>query len=146
MTNISPEFEGAHLQQDGVVTASDLDLASESQPKRFRLNAQRYLIVIYHHLFRDEKIYGYVGGHEQTLARPYPMVSEPLVDLTTECPRCGNVVCAGQLLCVCCHAIFLVAGNSRLYSPILSGVVNILPLQKRRPAVKCDSMVARALS
>ena len=61
-----------------------------------------------------------------SIATPIPMVSAPLIDLTTECPKCGTVVCGGQLLCFSGHAIFLFAGTARLYSPILSGVVNMM--------------------
>jgi hypothetical protein len=124
----------------------DLDLAEGYQSECFHLSPQQNLIVIFHHEFRNKKIYGYVGGRDQIQIRPLSMMSAPLIDLTTECPKCGAVVCGGQLLCFSCHAIFLVAGAARLYSPILSGVVNMMPPRIRRPIIKCDNMIAHLIA
>ena len=147
------QFEGAHVPRGGDVTASssdvghlDFGLAEGYQSECFHLSPQQNLIVIFHHEFRNKKIYGYVGGRQRIQMRPLPSVSSPLIDLTTECPRCGTVVCAGQLLCFSCHAIFLFAGAARLYSPILSGVVNMMPPRSKRPIIKCDSMIAHLIA
>jgi hypothetical protein len=113
VTNLDLQFEGAHVPQGGDVTAPssnvdhlDFDLAEGYQSECFHLSPQHNVIVIFHHEFRNKKIYGYVGGREQIQIRPLPMMSAPLIDLTTECPQCGTVVCGGQLLCFSCHAIF----------------------------------------
>jgi hypothetical protein len=152
VTDLDLQFEGAHAPQGDVTALSsnvspmDLDLAEGYQSECFRLSPQQNLIVIFHHEFRNKKIYGYVGGRDQVQIRPLPMMSAPLIDLTTECPKCGTVVCGGQLLCFSCHAIFLFAGAARLYSPILFGVVNMMPPRSRRPIINCDNMIAHLIA
>jgi hypothetical protein len=77
VTNLDLQFEGAHVPQGGDVTApsSDADhldfgLAEGYQSECFHLSPQHNLIVIFHHEFRNKKIYGFVGGQDQVRTRP----------------------------------------------------------------------------
>jgi RNA:NAD 2'-phosphotransferase (TPT1/KptA family) len=65
IADLEMQVEGAHISQGGDVAAPggdvisfDTDLAEGDLPKRFRFSAQQNLITIFHHEFRDKKIYG----------------------------------------------------------------------------------------
>jgi RNA:NAD 2'-phosphotransferase (TPT1/KptA family) len=76
VTNLDRQFEGAHVPRGGDVTAPssdaghlDFGLAEGYQSECFHLSPQNNVIVIFHHEFRNKKIYGYVGGRDRTQIR-----------------------------------------------------------------------------
>ena len=82
--------------------------------------------MVYDSRFRDKDIHGYVGGGP---ARPHVHVRSKmrLALFEFDCPACGLKAIGGKRVCLSCSCIFLFAGNDRLYSPILHGVVELLP-------------------